>query len=58
MGVYKRGDTWHISYFRNGKRIRKAIGPVKKTAEAVLSRIKLDIRGEIQRPRGHRARLR
>jgi len=24
MGVYKRGDTWGISYFLNGKRYRKA----------------------------------
>ena len=44
MGVYKRGDTWHISYFVNGKRVRKAIGTVKGTAEAVLARIKLDQR--------------
>ena len=26
MGVYKRGDTWGISYFHNGKRIRKTVG--------------------------------
>ena len=29
MGVYKRGDTWGISYFHNGKRIRKTIGTDK-----------------------------
>lgn len=29
MGVYKRGDTWGISYFHNGKRIRKNIGTSK-----------------------------
>ena len=23
MDVYKRGDTWGISYYHNGKRIRK-----------------------------------
>ena len=34
MGVYKRGDTWGISYFHNGKRIRKVIGANKKKAEA------------------------
>ena len=26
MGVYKRRNTWGISYFHNGKRIRKTIG--------------------------------
>lgn len=36
MGVYKRGDTWCISYFVNGKRKREAIGKVKRTAEEVL----------------------
>jgi hypothetical protein len=40
MGVYKRGDTRHISYFANGKRVRKAIGTVKGTAEAVEAREK------------------
>jgi hypothetical protein len=44
MGVYKRGDTWGISYFRNGKRIRKAIGKNRKKAEAILENIKVDIR--------------
>lgn len=29
MGVYKRGDTWGISYFHNGKRIRRTIGTNK-----------------------------
>jgi integrase len=45
MGVYKRGDTWGISYFYNGKRIRKAIGSNKKKAEAELEAIRTDIRG-------------
>lgn len=38
MALYKRGDTWHISYFRNGKRIREAMGKNKAAAEAVLNR--------------------
>jgi integrase len=42
--IYKRGDTWGISYFYNGKRIRKAIG-TKKKAEAELEAIRTDIRG-------------
>ncbi len=45
MGVYKRGDTWCISYFYNGKRIRKAIGTNKKKAEAELEATRTDIRG-------------
>ncbi|MDO8738320.1 site-specific integrase [Candidatus Deferrimicrobium sp.] len=45
MGVYKRGDTWGISYFHNGKRIRKTIGTNKKKAEAELEAIRVDIRG-------------
>jgi hypothetical protein len=45
MGVYKRGDTWGISYFHNGKLIRKTIGTNKKKAEAELEAIRVDIRG-------------
>jgi site-specific recombinase XerD len=44
MGVYKRGDTWYISYFRNGKHVREAMGKNKAAAEAVLNRKKLAIR--------------
>lgn len=44
MGVYKRGDIWYISYFRNGKHIREAMGKNKAAAEAVLNRKKLAIR--------------
>jgi integrase len=44
MGVYKRGDTWYISYFLNGRHIREAMGANKAAAEAVLNRKKLAIR--------------
>lgn len=44
MGVYKRGDTWYISYFRNGKHVREAMGKNKDAAEAVLNRKKLAIK--------------
>ena len=44
MGVYKRGETYYISYCHNGKRIREAMGKNKATAEAVLARKKLDLR--------------
>jgi hypothetical protein len=42
MGVYKRGDTWCISYFHNGKRVRKAIG-TKGDANKELTAIKAKI---------------
>jgi hypothetical protein len=42
--VYRRNGTWCISYVVNGKDIRKAIGTVKKNAEATFENIKVDIR--------------
>ncbi len=45
MGVYKRGDTWCIVYFHNGKRVRKAIAPSKKKAEAEYEATRTDTRG-------------
>jgi site-specific recombinase XerC len=52
MGVYKRGDTWCISYFLNGQRVRKAIGANKKKAEAELEATRVDIRnGRYKEPR-------
>ena len=44
MELYKRGATWYIGYYYNGKRIRKAIGPLKKEAQAALGKIKAEIR--------------
>ncbi|GAB4371897.1 MAG: site-specific integrase [Deltaproteobacteria bacterium] len=44
MGLYKRGGVWHIQYFVNGKRVRKAMGTVKRNAEAALEGIRMDIR--------------
>jgi integrase len=44
MGVYKRGDTYYISYFVNGKRKREAVGKVKRNAEAVLENKRVAIR--------------
>lgn len=48
MGMFKRsgkkGDTWYIDYFYNGKRIQKGIGPSKKQAQAALGKITAEIR--------------
>ena len=51
----KKGDTWYIDYNFNGKRIKEAVGPHKKMAEAALAKrgtevvenkFRLDIRRE------------
>lgn len=44
MGLYKRGSTWSVQYFVNGKRVREAIGPSKRQAELVLAKRKADVR--------------
>src|SRR5262249_43179876 len=44
MGLYKRGDTWAIQFFANGKRVREAIGPSKRQAELVLAKRRADLR--------------
>lgn len=44
MGVIKRGDIYYISYFFGGRRIRKAVGKNKKTAEAAFEKIRVEIR--------------
>jgi len=38
MGVYKRGDTWGISYFHNGKRIRRPSGPSSESGEGLAAK--------------------
>lgn len=44
MGLYKRGENWCIQYFANGKRVREAVGPLKRQAELVLAKRKADLR--------------
>ena len=44
MAVYKRGKIWWISYTVNGQRVQKGIGTVKRNAEAVLEKIRVEIR--------------
>ena len=43
MGIYRKGDDWHIDYRVNGKRKREKIGPNKKLAESVFSKRKVEI---------------
>jgi integrase len=42
-GIYKRGETFCIDFTYKGKRIRQAIGPSRKIAEAVIAKRKLEI---------------
>src|SRR5215510_10485752 len=44
MGLSKRGNTWTIQFFANGKRVREAIGPSKRQAELVLAKRRADLR--------------
>jgi len=37
MGVFKRGNTWWIDYYADGKRVREAIG-TEQQAKAVLAK--------------------
>jgi len=40
---YKRGDVWYLSYYINGKRIRKKVGKSKKLAELARKEIEVKI---------------
>jgi integrase len=45
MGVYKRGDIYYIDFVDpNGKRIREAVGPLKREAQDLLGKRRLAIR--------------
>lgn len=44
MAVRRRGKTWYIDYYFQGKRHKEAVGPSKKEAEAALGKIKGEIR--------------
>jgi len=46
--IYKRGRVWYVSYYVNGKRIRKRIGTSKKLAELFQKEIEVKIaKGEL-----------
>ncbi|MBN1353805.1 MAG: site-specific integrase [Candidatus Omnitrophica bacterium] len=42
-GVFKQGKVWYIDYYFGSRRIRKAIGPSKRTATNALRKIKVEI---------------
>lgn len=33
MAVYKRGENWYIDIYVEGRRVRRKVGPDKRTAE-------------------------
>lgn len=37
MGVYRRGSTYYIDFYHEGRRVRERIGPSKKQAEQALA---------------------
>ena len=41
--IYKRGRIWYISYYINGKRVWKRVGPSKKLAELFQKEIEVKI---------------
>lgn len=43
MGMYKRGDSWYIDYYVNGKRKRERVGTNKKVAEQALAKRQVQI---------------
>jgi len=46
--IYKRGRVWYISYYVNGRRIRKKVGTSKKLAELVQKEVEVKIaKGEL-----------
>ena len=46
--IYKRGRVWYLSYYVNGKRVRKRVGTSKKLAEIARKEIEVKIaKGEL-----------
>ncbi len=41
--IYRRSNAWYLSYYLNGKRVRKKVGRSKKLAELVLKDIEVRI---------------
>ena len=41
MGLFKRGSTWYIDFYVNGRRVREKIGPNRKLAETILAKRKI-----------------
>ncbi|MBL7132382.1 MAG: tyrosine-type recombinase/integrase [Candidatus Omnitrophica bacterium] len=43
MGVLRRGKTYYIDYYANGRRIRESIGPDRRFAETILKKREVEI---------------
>jgi len=43
MSIRKRGNTYFLDYWVNGRRVRESVGTSKKLAESILSKRKTDI---------------
>ena len=43
MGLYKRGENWHIDFYANGRRVRQKIGRSRKLAEKILHKVKTEV---------------
>jgi hypothetical protein len=43
MGVYRRGENWYVDFNFLKKRYRRRIGPSRKGAEKVISKMKAEI---------------
>jgi len=41
MGVFKKGSSWWIDFYHQGKRIRRKVGPSKKVAEMALADVQV-----------------
>jgi integrase len=36
MGIFKKGESWYVDYYGNGRRVREKVGPSKSLAREVL----------------------
>jgi len=43
MALYRKGQTWYIDYYVNGRRRREAVGSNRRVAEGVLAKRKVEI---------------
>jgi len=54
MGVFKKGKSWYIDYYVQGRRKREKIGPSKAQAQVVLQKRKVEIaEGKFLDAQGH-----
>ena len=43
MAIFKKGKTWYIDYYVNGRRNREAVGSSKKPAESILAKRRVQV---------------